>query len=135
MALLREWRIRQAEADLRSLEDPDTVDRWGNISQLRTTSYLDVQSRTGLSATEIKSLKGVSILPPSMSESDQCNLNEEECSICLADFVPGDTVRSLPGCSHTFHRSCLDLWLLQRACCPLCKCEVQVKRLPGELDV
>lgn len=134
VALLREWRIRQAEADLRSLEDPDTLERWGRISQNRTTSYLDVQSKTGLAASEINALKGVAVLPQSLNEGDQCGM-EEECSICLVDFCPGDTVRRLPGCTHTFHRSCIDLWLLQNACCPLCKGEVKVASSNKKLEV
>lgn len=29
-----------------------------------------------------------------------------ECVICLADFVPGDIIISLP-CDHDFHESCM----------------------------
>merc|ERR1719343_886639 len=36
-----------------------------------------------------------------------------ECSICLCEVQPGDSVRCLPSCGHTFHRACIDLWLLR----------------------
>lgn len=46
---------------------------------------------------------------------------EEECPICLADFVPGDSVYVLP-CSHFYHKLCIVPWVLHRnGNCPLCK--------------
>lgn len=44
------------------------------------------------------------------------------CTI-LIDFVYISEARQLDGCGHTFHRSCIDLWLFRRADCPLCKTE------------
>jgi hypothetical protein len=40
------------------------------------------------------------------------------CSICIEDFSIGDRLRQLP-CSHTFHASCVDAWLREKATCPL----------------
>jgi hypothetical protein len=42
------------------------------------------------------------------------------------EFQPPDICRELPGCGHVFHESCIDLWLLRRGDCPLCKHRVQV---------
>jgi hypothetical protein len=42
-----------------------------------------------------------------------------KCSICTEDFVQGEDVRVLP-CSHKFHPSCVDPWLLNvSGTCPL----------------
>ena len=38
-------------------------------------------------------------------------VDEEECTVCLSQLQPTDTVRLLP-CSHCFHVDCIDSWLL-----------------------
>jgi Ring finger domain len=43
-----------------------------------------------------------------------------QCPICLEEFLMGDEVRALP-CFHTFHKNCIDQWLLQKGLCPVCK--------------
>jgi hypothetical protein len=59
------------------------------------------------------------------------------CRICLQPFEIGETLRWLP-CTHRFHKSCVDHWLLrtQRAqprSCPLCKHD-PLAGLPDEFD-
>ncbi|CAN1190326.1 E3 ubiquitin-protein ligase RNF6 [Linum perenne] len=52
--------------------------------------------------------------------------SEEECSVCLSDFVAGEDVREL-GCKHSFHKGCVDTWLFRDdrkwvvVSCPLCR--------------
>jgi hypothetical protein len=43
-----------------------------------------------------------------------------QCSICHETVQIGDDVRKLP-CDHTFHQSCIDVWVLQHATCPNCR--------------
>jgi hypothetical protein len=127
-ALSREWKLRLVEADLRALEDPETLERWGAVSQLQSSpmslSMLNARgrhgrtSRPGLSPAEIQSLGGI------RQKSDWESCADDECPICLAELCDTDTLRQLPTCVHCFHRSCIDLWLLQSASCPLCKVEV-----------
>ncbi|PIA16852.1 hypothetical protein COEREDRAFT_80909 [Coemansia reversa NRRL 1564] len=51
-------------------------------------------------------------------------LHEENCAVCLEDFVAGEQVRKLP-CQHYFHIVCIDPWLMKRAAtCPLCNFDV-----------
>ncbi|KXS09341.1 hypothetical protein M427DRAFT_39117 [Gonapodya prolifera JEL478] len=43
------------------------------------------------------------------------------CSICQDQIAKGEQIRVLP-CTHGFHSSCVDVWLLTRSPqCPLCK--------------
>jgi len=123
LAVDYERRIRSAENDAREVEsDADVLQRWGRMSEF--SSYGTVTApwvkKRGLSANEIKKLPCVEHYGSPM-----------ECSICLNDVVQDESVRYLPGCGHLFHKSCIDLWLLRRADCPLCKCVVTKDHLKG----
>jgi len=118
VAWLLERRVRRAEVDLRQIEDADVISRWGQVSNLSGYTALSGQKGgAGLSPTEIRALPGVTTLVDGAIIFG----DEHECPICINSFKQGDCLRTLPGCDHTFHRSCIDLWLLRRADCPLCK--------------
>ncbi|KAM7506640.1 hypothetical protein LguiA_017093 [Lonicera macranthoides] len=44
-----------------------------------------------------------------------------DCAVCLCEFSKTDKLRLLPSCSHAFHLSCIDTWLLSNSSCPLCR--------------
>jgi len=114
MAVRFEIQNRRLEAELCAVESPDVVARWGRVSALRSvTSWDDAPQFKGLSSQEIASL------PSSRVETQSGD--DEICSICVDGFEAGDRVRTLSACGHTFHQSCIDLWLLRQADCPLCK--------------
>jgi hypothetical protein len=47
------------------------------------------------------------------------------CGVCLLDCEEGDELRCLP-CGHSFHRECIDHWLLNSSCaCPIDKRDVR----------
>lgn len=112
-----ESRVQRAEGDLRAIEVEDIVRRWGPVGG-NLEGYRDVTASGapmpghGLAPSEIKAL------PELCLHQDQAG---GECSICITELDAGERVRRLPGCGHTFHCSCIDLWLLRRADCPLCK--------------
>lgn len=124
VAWVLERRVRQAETDLREIEegDSDVASRWGNVSQISGYRALQGDNQKGLTPTEIKALPLSTHEPADDVEgSTAC-----ECSVCLCDVCPGDSIRCLPACGHSFHRSCIDLWLLRSADCPLCKRSARV---------
>jgi E3 ubiquitin-protein ligase ATL41 len=45
----------------------------------------------------------------------------DSCAVCLDELREGAVVRMLPSCKHYFHASCVDVWLLSRATCPVCR--------------
>ncbi|XP_022744639.1 RING-H2 finger protein ATL33-like [Durio zibethinus] len=51
-----------------------------------------------------------------------------ECPICLSVFADGEEVRQLSGCKHSFHATCIDLWLNSHNNCPICRASVTIKR-------
>merc|ERR1719446_228111 len=75
--------------------------------------------RCGLTAAQIASLPCKTATRALVKQ-----MQDIDCPICLCPLQIGDSVRSLDSCSHTFHRACIDLWLLRRADCPLCKASV-----------
>ncbi|KAI3935141.1 hypothetical protein MKX01_031408 [Papaver californicum] len=50
-------------------------------------------------------------------------LNPENtvCSICLSDYKPKDTLKSIPECNHYFHVNCIDGWLRMNGSFPVCR--------------
>jgi hypothetical protein len=44
---------------------------------------------------------------------------DDECAICMVDFLPNDAIRFLP-CMHSYHVKCIDDWLLRSFTCPSC---------------
>ncbi|PQQ16774.1 putative RING-H2 finger protein ATL21B [Prunus yedoensis var. nudiflora] len=48
-------------------------------------------------------------------------LNDNTCPICLAEYQPKETLRTIPECSHYFHANCIDEWLRMSATCPVCR--------------
>ncbi|KAL7886367.1 hypothetical protein AOLI_G00066620 [Acnodon oligacanthus] len=55
---------------------------------------------------------------------------ENNCAVCIDAFKRGDTVTTLP-CSHLFHKTCIEPWLLEHHTCPMCKYDI----LKGEVGV
>ncbi|KAH9605338.1 hypothetical protein KSS87_009272 [Heliosperma pusillum] len=43
------------------------------------------------------------------------------CPICLSEYQPKETLRSIPECNHFFHADCIDEWLRMNVTCPLCR--------------
>lgn len=118
LAWINENRLRKVEFSLRAIEDSDMLARWGQVSSLPSQTALVDMLSGGLTPEEISSLPhGIAT---EADVGDGC-----ECSICLGDINAGDSVRELGVCGHAFHRPCLDLWLLRRADCPLCKRSVK----------
>ena len=50
----------------------------------------------------------------------------ENCSICQDRMRQGELIRTLPACTHKFHQSCVDNWLLERSVrCPECRHDIR----------
>lgn len=48
------------------------------------------------------------------------------CTICQENMRQGELVRTLTACTHQFHKSCIDNWLLRESVvCPTCRHDVR----------
>ena len=73
-----------------------------------------------------KNEKSKSMPTPATNKNinDELKLWEDNtCSICLCDYVPGEECTKLP-CGHLFHSECITSWLQLNRRCPLCNFEV-----------
>lgn len=54
-----------------------------------------------------------------------CNLVGKDgvCAVCLGEFEEGEELRTLPECLHSFHVSCIDMWLFSHPNCPICRAD------------
>ncbi|PON72099.1 43kDa postsynaptic protein [Parasponia andersonii] len=47
--------------------------------------------------------------------------DDNTCPICLSEYRPKETLKTIPECQHCFHSDCIDEWLLLNASCPICR--------------
>ncbi|KAL1213333.1 RING-H2 finger protein ATL74 [Cardamine amara subsp. amara] len=89
----------------------------GLNSILRCTmrSSAAVAQRTGLKKRELRKF------PVAAYGSSEVEITVTECAICLSEFADGERVRVLPPCNHSFHKTCVDTWLLSHSSCPNCR--------------
>ncbi|KAG8390408.1 hypothetical protein BUALT_Bualt01G0080200 [Buddleja alternifolia] len=77
------------------------------------------------STTTISGLDGSTIESyPKTVLGESCRLSKPEnntCSICLSEYMPKETLRSIPECQHCFHAECIDEWLRLNPSCPVCR--------------
>ncbi|KVH90007.1 RING-H2 finger protein ATL22-like [Cynara cardunculus var. scolymus] len=54
---------------------------------------------------------------------ESCRLPNDDgtCAICLSDYKPKESLRTIPECNHYFHADCIDEWLKLNATCPVCR--------------
>lgn len=70
---------------------------------------------TGLSLEELQKLRSFN---HRINEGDEESLS---CAICLDDFEDFEVCKRFPSCEHVFHSHCIDLWLVHRRTCPMCR--------------
>ncbi len=51
-------------------------------------------------------------------------LLNESCLICMNNYKVNEFKRTLPKCSHYFHKKCIDKWLKKKSSCPVCRDEL-----------
>jgi hypothetical protein len=85
-------------------------------------------SALGLGASAIASL-------PVYKYEKKSGGGSDECSICLGEMKPKETVKQLPVCTHLFHEGCIDLWLWSHRTCPVCRSPVIVAATPASVEI
>ncbi|XP_071717745.1 E3 ubiquitin-protein ligase ATL59-like isoform X2 [Rutidosis leptorrhynchoides] len=58
------------------------------------------------------------------------SVDDAQCTICLGEYQEKEVLRLMPKCGHTFHLSCIDLWLRKQSTCPVCRLSVMAPNSP-----
>ncbi|KAA8515997.1 hypothetical protein F0562_019176 [Nyssa sinensis] len=53
------------------------------------------------------------------------SMEDAQCTICLGEYQEKEVLRIMPQCSHNFHLSCIDVWLMKQSTCPVCRLPLQ----------
>ena len=88
------------------------------LRKLRRVHKLDQMEQE----LEMKARKAVARLELRRVTESDVNV-AGDCSVCLDPVVVGAELRSLP-CGHSYHRKCIDKWLIRKRKCPLCKLDI-----------
>lgn len=136
----REWRSRMLA--LAGVGDPadendEGVDVDGMTYEELTElgEHIGVQSK-GASAEAVASLTRFTIGETNAffgtekkhaRENLDENLDDESCAVCCMGFERGDACLGMPRCGHAYHAECLEPWLAENKCCPLCKTEIEAE--------
>jgi len=142
--LTRPFTIRSLSPSYRRLNMANPVERHNSYNSLRdriTELRRELQSLNGVLSHSYELLTQIAYQhrapPPVTIDADFLQraptklvteadvTSEKQCSICLAHYINGETMRVLP-CDHEFHENCIDRWLT--ACsrtCPFCRTNIQ----------
>ncbi|CAK9328477.1 unnamed protein product [Citrullus colocynthis] len=53
------------------------------------------------------------------------SVEDAQCSICLGEYEEKEVLRIMPKCGHSFHLTCIDVWLRKQSTCPVCRLPLQ----------
>ncbi|CAK8575211.1 unnamed protein product [Lathyrus sativus] len=99
---------------------PRRVD-WSSI-RMRSVSVLQHHNHNNaISNSDLGLKKELREMLPIIVYNESFSVKDTLCSVCLLDYQPDDRLQQIPVCGHTFHMSCIDLWLTSHSTCPLCR--------------
>ncbi|KAL6128798.1 hypothetical protein ACLB2K_072152 [Fragaria x ananassa] len=98
----------------------------GRLRGVESRPMFEIESRTDLEQPENRSngLEQVVVAAIPTMKYDQeafSSVEDAQCSICLGEYQEKEILRIMPKCGHSFHLSCIDIWLRKQSTCPVCR--------------
>lgn len=102
----------------------------GRLRRLEAQQMSEIDSRIDLELPEhrINGLEPVVVAAiPTMKFNREAfsSVENTQCTICLSEYQEKEVLRIMPKCGHSFHLSCIDVWLRKQSTCPVCRLSVQ----------
>lgn len=102
----------------------------GRLRQFEARQMFEIHSRIDLelAAHQSNGLTPVVVAAiPTMKFNREAfsSMEDAQCTICLAEYQDKEVLRIMPKCGHSFHLSCIDVWLRKQSTCPVCRLAVQ----------
>ncbi|KAI3444617.1 hypothetical protein Pfo_001282 [Paulownia fortunei] len=102
----------------------------GRLRQIEAGQMFEIDSRIDLELPEyqINGLEPVVVAAiPTMKFNREAfsSMEDAQCTICLAEYQEKEMLRIMPKCGHSFHLSCIDIWLKKQSTCPVCRLSIQ----------
>ncbi|KAF5464169.1 hypothetical protein F2P56_014264 [Juglans regia] len=103
----------------------------GRLRRAEQRPMFEIESRTDLEQPEPPRVSGlepvlVAAIPTMKFDNEAfSSMDDPQCSICLAEYQEKEVLRIMPKCGHTYHLSCIDVWLRKQSTCPVCRLPLQ----------
>ncbi|KAH6833496.1 hypothetical protein C2S53_019395 [Perilla frutescens var. hirtella] len=102
----------------------------GRLRRMEAQQMLEIDSRIDLELPEhrINGLEPVVVAAiPTMKFNREAfsSMENTQCTICLSEYQEKEVLRIMPKCGHSFHLSCIDIWLRKQSTCPVCRLSLQ----------
>lgn len=95
-----------------------------DVDRMSYEELLELGDRIGYVNTGLKEDDIVTCLRKiSISEFENISVTDHKCSICQEEYGTEDERGEVGelGCGHGFHFHCIELWLVRKNICPVCK--------------
>ncbi|KAM7512031.1 hypothetical protein LguiB_010906 [Lonicera macranthoides] len=101
----------------------------GRLRRIESRQLFEIDSRIDLEQPEhrITGLEPVVVAAiPTMKFDREAfsSMEDAQCTICLGEYQEKEVLRIMPKCGHSFHLSCIDVWLRKQSTCPVCRLSV-----------
>ncbi|XP_024992779.1 RING-H2 finger protein ATL52-like [Cynara cardunculus var. scolymus] len=110
----------------------------GRFRRYESRQPFEIDSRIDLEMQEHHRIAGlepvmVAAIPTMKFEREAFgSMEDAQCTICLGEYQEKEVLRIMPKCGHSFHLSCIDLWLRKQSTCPVCRlCIIAAVNSPG----
>ncbi|KAG8391755.1 hypothetical protein BUALT_Bualt01G0220000 [Buddleja alternifolia] len=103
----------------------------GRLRRIEARQMFEIDSRIDLEMPEQHRMNGLEPVVvaaiPTMKFNREAfsSMEDAQCSICLAEYQEKEVLRIMPKCGHSFHLSCIDIWLRKQSTCPVCRLSLQ----------